>query len=95
MQFITQEDELHMDLPLQALYFYTSYIPFHKKMLIMIDKIEKKYNIPFIAIDTDQFKNQCKRFSVVSLPTIIVFSGGTEIQRIDGIITKKLFNNIF
>ena len=85
-----------MDMPIQALYFYASWLPFHKKFLIMIDKIEKKHNnIIFSAIDTDQFKSQCKRFLITSIPTIIILKDGKEIKRIIGLILTSAFKSAF
>jgi thiol-disulfide isomerase/thioredoxin len=56
MIFITQEEELQTDKPLQVLYFYASWMPFHQKYIIMINKMEEKYkDIAFCAIDIDQF----------------------------------------
>jgi thiol-disulfide isomerase/thioredoxin len=95
MDFITQENEIQMDLPLQALYFYALWIPFNKKFITMIDKMEKKYDIPFCAIDVDQFSNQCKRFDVASIPTVVIFKNGEEIKRITGLVLTSAFKSVF
>ena len=60
MIFITSTDDVKDD-KLIFLYFYANWLPLHKKMLLMLDKIEKKYNNSFYAIDTDSFKEYCKR----------------------------------
>lgn len=96
MLFITREDELQMDLPLQALYFYAPWMPFHKKFLTMIGKIEEKYkDIVFSAIDTDEFSNQCKRFSIDSIPTVIILKEGKEVKRINGLTLTSAFTSAF
>lgn len=95
MLFITNEEEIILD-KIQALYFYASWMPFHKKMNIMISKIEDKYkNISFIAIDVDHFTSLCKRFAVDSIPTVIVLEDGQEIKRINGLIMTSAFKSIF
>jgi thioredoxin-like negative regulator of GroEL len=96
MLFITREEELQIDLPLQALYFYASWMPYHNKFLTMISKIEDKYkDISFSAIDVEEFKNQCKRFSIDSVPTVIVLKGGKEVKRINGLVLTSAFKSAF
>lgn len=96
MLFITQEQEISIDLPLQALYFYASWIPYHKKFLTMISKIEEKYkDIRFFAIDVDQFDSQCKRFSIDSVPTVLILKAGKEVKRINGLVLTSAFKSAF
>lgn len=95
MIFLTKEDDLKID-KLQSIYFYASWMPYHKKMLIMLDKVEKKHsNIEFIAIDVDSFKTLCKRFSIESVPTITVLKDGKEIKRITGLVLTSAFKSVF
>jgi thioredoxin-like negative regulator of GroEL len=96
MLFITQEEEINMDLPLQSLYFYASWMPYHKKFLTMIGKIEEKHkDISFFAIDVDQFTSQCKRFSINSVPTVLILRGGKEVKRINGLVLTSAFKRAF
>jgi thioredoxin 1 len=96
MLFITHENELNNKAKIQSLYFYSSWIPYHKKMLIMIDKIEQKYkDINFIAIDVDSFKGLCKRFNIESIPTVIIIDNGKEIKRIEGLVMTSAFRSVF
>ncbi len=96
MKFITSEEELSIGIGVQALYFYASWMPFHKKMLIMIDKIQEKHkDIEFIAIDVDHFKGLCKRFSIESIPMVLVLKDGAEVQGIAGITMTSSFRSAF
>jgi len=96
MQFITEEKELQIDLPLQALYFYASWMPYHNKFLTMISKIEEKHkDISFFAVDVEAFPNQCKRFSVDSIPEVLVLKGGKEVKRISGLVLTSAFRSAF
>lgn len=96
MQFITQEDELQIDLPLQALYFYASWMPYHSKFITMISKMEEKHkNISFFAVDVDAFPNQCKRFSVTSIPEVVILQEGKEVKRITGLVLTSAFRSAF
>lgn len=95
MNYITDENEIKIDQGKVAIYFYSTWMPFHKKFVLMIDKVKEKYKIPFIAIDTDQFHNQCIRFRVSSIPTVIVFKDGMEIKRMTGITLTSAFKHFF
>lgn len=96
MIFLTQEVDLQLNHKLQALYFYASWQPYHNKFMIMISKIEEKYkDISFCAIDVDQFNTQCKRFSIDSIPTVLIFKEGKEIKRINGLILTSAFKSAF
>jgi len=94
MIFISEESDLNFDR-MCVLYFYASWVPYNKKMLIMIDKMEQKYsNINFFAINTDNFKQLCKRFSINSVPTVIIFDK-KEVKRITGLVLTSAFKSAF
>jgi len=86
MIFITREEDLDLSFEKNALYFFGRWMPYHKKMLIMLDKMQEKYtDVIFYAIDVDMFKNMCKRFSVDSVPTVLIINGDKR-KRIIGTI---------
>lgn len=100
MLFISDESELILQDKIQSLYFYASWMPYHKKMLTMLSKMEEKYpDIDFISVDVDFFKNFIKRFKIESIPTIILLNNGKEINRINGLVLtsaiKKAFADIY
>jgi thioredoxin 1 len=95
MLFITREEDLQIDLPLQSLYFYAPWMPYHKKLLTMIEKIEEKHKMPFYAVDVDQFRNQCKRFSIDSVPTVLILKDGQEVKRINGLVLTSVFRSAY
>ncbi len=95
MIFITREDEIQLS-NWQSIYFYSSWMPFHQKMMLMLSLVEKKHpNITFFAIDVDDFRNQCKRFNIETVPTITIMQEGKEVKRITGMVTTKVFTDIF
>lgn len=95
MIFVSNEDEVKFDNKILAIYFYANWMPYHKKMLTMIGKIEEKYKeVIFLAIDVDYFKSFCKRFNVTSIPEIIVLKNGAEIKRINGLILTSAFKSV-
>jgi thiol-disulfide isomerase/thioredoxin len=96
MFFLLEENDFKIQNGRQALYFYSTWMPFHKKMNSMISKIEQKYkDISFCAIDVDLFKSLTKRFSVTSIPTVIILVNGIEKKRITGIVMTSAFKSMF
>ena len=97
MIFITNESELKFGTGTVALYFYADWLQFHKKMMIMISKVEESNpNINFFAIDIESFKNYCTRFKVTSIPTVLILGdGGKEVDRIVGLTMTKAFKKVF
>ena len=96
MLFLTQEFDLQIQSKIVSLYFYASWMPYHKKMINLIQKMELKYkDITFFAIDVDYFKGLCKRFNVTSIPEVIILVDGEEIKRINGMILTSVFKSAF
>ena len=96
MIFITEESDLQPTDKIIAYYFYASWMPFHKKMMEMISKIENKYkNIIFYAIDTDHFKSLCIRFDIKEIPTVVIKSNESELNRIVGLVLTSAFKKVF
>jgi len=97
MIYITSENELNLNYPVACIYFYATWMPFHKKMALMIEKIEQKYKdkILFYAVDVDFFKSICKRYKIESIPTIIINHNNKEKQRVNGVILTSVLKNIF
>lgn len=96
MLFLVQEEDLSFQSKRQVLYFYASWMPYHKKMLLMIGKMEEKYkDIDFFAIDVDYFKGFCRRFTIESVPTVLILEKGTEKKRINGLVMTSAFRSAF
>lgn len=96
MFFLTQEDQFKIGEGIQGIYFYAPWMPFHKKMNLMISKVEEKYKtVSFIGVDVDVFKGLIKRFNIDSIPTVIILSSGAEIKRINGIVMTSAFKSAF
>jgi len=96
MDYITDEKELKNAEGITAIYFYAQWMPFHKKMKIMIEKVQKIYDVKFYAVDTDSFPGLAKRFNVTSIPEVVITTtGGEEINRIKGIVMTTAFKSTF
>lgn len=96
MIFLTDESELSLDKEKIVLYFYSNWMPFNKKMLLMISKMEEKYNnLICYGIDVDAFKNLCTRFEIDEIPTTIIFFKNKERKRIKGVVMSSAFRSAF
>lgn len=103
---IVEENDLQFKDEFTAIYFYSLWMPENKHMNNMISKIELMHKIKFIAVNVDNYKNICVRFSVKNVPTILIFNFSKEIDRVIGvpltsglkkrisdIVTKHKLNN--
>jgi thiol-disulfide isomerase/thioredoxin len=97
MIYITSENELNLNYPVACMYFYATWMPFHKRMATMISKIEEKYKdkIIFYAIDVDFFKAICKRYQLDSIPAIIINFNNKEKFRVNGVIMTSALKSVF
>jgi hypothetical protein len=94
MFFIIDKSELKSQQDKCAFYFYRSQMPFHSKMITMCEAVEKKYQVPFWAIDADQFPKICKQYQVVRLPTVLFFKRGSHNQRIFEVVSTEKFEKV-
>jgi thioredoxin-like negative regulator of GroEL len=99
MIFITDEAELKFlwkEYPIHGLYFYRPDMPFHAKIINIITQIQEKHpDIRFYALDADQFPGPCIRFSVQSVPTLVVLKDAKEVKRIEGSVKTQEFVDLF
>lgn len=96
MIFCTQESDLKFETKIVSLYFYASRIPYHNKIISIIEKVKVKYkDISFFAIDADYFKGLCKRFDITSVPEVVILVDGKDIKRINGLILPSVFSSVF
>ena len=96
MIFLNHESELTWNNQFQVLYFNSIWLPFKQKLILMLDKIAQKYPaIALFVIDVDQFKPLCKRFSVETIPTVLIIENGKEVKRIDRVLPTREFTAIF
>lgn len=96
MNFITNEEEFKINEGVNAVYFYAPWIIYHKKMMIMFDKIKDKHkNIIYMGVDVSQFKKIASIYEVDSIPTVIIFNNGKEVNRLSGVCLTSAFRAFF
>jgi hypothetical protein len=96
MLCLSQEKELISKRRFQTLYFYSAQEPFHRKTLIMLDKVEKKYpTIDIFSIDTGYFKGLIKRFNITSIPTVAVLENFKVLRKLENTLDTTSFIAVF
>lgn len=90
MLFIAQEEDINLNVPILVLYFYIPEMPFHNKIMQTLSTIEEEYKyINYLAINCDDFQTQCIRFSILSVPTLLILKNSKEINRLVGLVKKQ------
>lgn len=95
IEFLLDESDFRLKDQVCILYFYSTWMIEHKKILFMFDKLFKKHSVKVFGIDVDTFKNYCSYYKVNSIPTFIVLNQGKEIKRLEGLTLTKAFISFF
>lgn len=96
MNFITSELGIVGDKGIYAIYFYSPWLIYHKKMMAMFGKIADKYkDISCVCVDASSFKKTAIIYDITSIPTVVVFNNGKEINRITGVCLTSAFKAFF
>lgn len=70
--------------------FYASWCAPCQRMMTVLSDIEKEFpNVTFIKVNIDLLKNVANSYKVLSIPTLIFFNGGKNIDRVTGLLTKN------
>lgn len=74
-----------------ALDFYQASCPPCRTLEPVLERIARQYEnrLPVYRIDIDRDMPIAERFGVKSIPTVLVVRGGTEVARLDGLITDR------
>ena len=85
-------DKLLIENELVLVDFHTQWCAPCKKMSPVVDEIETEYKdkAMVLRIDLDTSTDLAKKYSVISVPTFIVFKSSSEVWRHAGIISKEL-----
>jgi len=60
----------------------------------IIDELAKEYEgrIKVFKLDVDKSQKTAEEYQVMSIPTIVLFKGGQEVERLMGLQQKKVLN---
>ncbi len=77
--------------------FYQASCPPCRVLEPRLERIAQQYadRVPVYRVDIDQDLAVAERFTVKSLPTVLVLHAGTEVERLDGLITEPQLKAAF
>lgn len=79
-----------------SLFFYTTWMPYLKKMTQLIEKVEAEYpNHKFYCIDVQQFKELVKKHVVTCVPTFCHYINNHKVDVVEGLVLTKAFKTNF
>jgi thioredoxin 1 len=99
MLSIINESDLNVDSGIHAIKFWATWCQPCKMMDPMLDKLEKEFDdVNFLSVDVDHVPSLAKQFKIKTVPTIIIFENGQEVNRISGLTLidpmRKIFREI-
>ena len=68
--------------------FYASWCGQCKKIAPIIQELTKEYKV--LSIDAEEDKESVEKYSVVTLPTILILKDDKESARLTGLVSKKM-----
>jgi thioredoxin 1 len=85
-----ERDVLASDKPV-LVDFWATWCPPCRMIAPMIDALAERYegSVSFYKLDIDENSATPQRYGIKSIPTLIVFSGGREQERIVGAASKE------
>jgi len=69
--------------------FYADWCGPCKMMGSVLEEIEKDIDMPILKVNTDKCPNLATKMGVMSIPTLIIMDGSTEVDRHIGFMSKE------
>ena len=71
--------------------FWATWCPPCKILAPVFEELAGEYEgkVKFAKLDTDEVRAVAQKYSIMSIPTLIVFKGGKEIERMVGALPKE------
>ncbi len=90
-----ENEVIKSDIPV-LVYFWSNWTAACEMVTPFIDEIEKEYEgrIKVAKLDVDDNPNLSRRFYMHTLPTVILFKNGENVETIVGYRPKKDFESI-
>lgn len=96
MQAITNESDFNIDSGLVAVKFWATWCAPCKRMDPVIRKMESEFdNIKFISIDIDQVSSIAQKYRIRTVPSLLLFKNGLEVNRINGLVLTSPLRKAF
>ena len=69
--------------------FYATWCGPCKMLGPVFEEVANSSNIKFVKVDIDNHEDLCRKYGVMSVPTLILFEDGKEVKRNIGFIPKE------
>ena len=71
--------------------FWATWCPPCKILAPVFEELAGEYEgkVKFAKLDTDEVRAVAQKYSIMSIPTLIVFKGGKEVERMVGALPKE------
>ena len=71
--------------------FWATWCPPCKMLAPVFEELAGEYEgkVKFAKLDTDEVRAVAQKYSIMSIPTLIVFKGGKEVERMVGALPKE------
>jgi thioredoxin 1 len=76
--------------------FGANWCPPCKVLLPILDGMDIEYDgsVSFIKVDCDESPADAAEFGIMSLPTVIVFQNGVAVDKLVGLRSKEVYQNV-
>ena len=75
--------------------FYGSWCGPCKMLASVLEEMDEYDNLKVVGLDVDKNMTLAKQFGVMSVPTLLVFKDGAEVDKIVGFRSKSQLDEIF
>lgn len=75
--------------------FYGSWCGPCKMLASVLDEMKDYDNLKVVGLDVDNNMTLAKQFGVMSVPTLIIFKDGAELEKIVGFRSKSQLEELF
>lgn len=66
-----------------------------QNLLHIANTTSNNNNVKYIKIDTEKYKNVYDDYNITGVPSILIFKGGKETNRITGIVSQSNMEHIY
>lgn len=96
MREIINESDFKTDEKFVAIKFWASWCGPCKKMIPSITKMENEFpNVKFLSVEIEQVPEIAQRFSIKSLPSLLLLQDGQEVKRFNGMTLMEPLRKAF